>query len=710
MASQIHIPSDEKIRHKVSLYFDERLVPEVIHVDQYDQSLPIIEADLYADSQHYYVPLKATVRIRMRKPDGTEIYNDALGVRTDRGAVYFNITQQMTAVAGPALAIVEISTSDGIVGSAYLNMMIDKNPVQADIMKSLNDYQSLDDLLTQIKEATARAEAIVNTDKTLSIDGAPADAGAVGKYGVLALNDGGINDQTMSSNNWTLEKLPVNRVYRVFPNISSETRKLLGFKTGMTTAGTLTILKPVFSNLGYVLCLYSCGQKENSKLWYCYLWSNDTYETVVWQEITTGGESAVLGSDVHILANTMTNNNWTLETMPVNRIYRVHGLITDEDRRRLGFTDDMLRTAGTLALLKPVYTGQGYVLCLYAVGRQEKTQLWYSLIWDGDTYETVVWHEVVERHGSLKGKTISIIGDSISTSGNSGSTPNACEIEIAKEDVGVSLKAYLTYTDVQNSLSIGGKTFTSEQIGTEVTFTPASSDVGKKIGLPVNYNGTSLKVWWKYLIDAYGCTVNNVSWSGSGMTSNRADASINYKISQAWHPSQIRKVGIRKPGTMEREAPDYIIICRGINDFTNTPYAVITDGFFDEVKWTVPNSEMVNGNYGWLEAMSMTITKLREAYPSSRIIIATLNNCKRATHDHYPIHNGKSNFTQWVKACRDTADFFGCDLIEFDKDGITFENMYPTYINDSSSTPTHPNAEGHRLMGERAVQDFAKII
>ena len=39
-------------------------------------------------------------------------------------------------------------------------------------------------------------------------------------------------------------------------------------------------------------------------------------------------------------------------------------------------------------------------------------------------------------------------------------------------------------------------------------------------------------------------------------------------------------------------------------------------------------------------------------------------------------------------------------FIRVDNIGINRANMYPTYASDSSTIPTHPNANGQKLMGE----------
>ena len=61
---------------------------------------------------------------------------------------------------------------------------------------------------------------------------------------------------------------------------------------------------------------------------------------------------------------------------------------------------------------------------------------------------------------------------------------------------------------------------------------------------------------------------------------------------------------------------------------------------------------------------------------------------------------------QMNKVIREIAEEMGCGLIDFERDGITFENCYSEgYVTDSATTPTHPNSKGHEVMGRRAIAD-----
>ena len=249
-------------------------------------------------------------------------------------------------------------------------------------------------------------------------------------------------------------------------------------------------------------------------------------------------------------------------------------------------------------------------------------------------------------------------------------------------------------------------------VGTEVTFTPTAEDVGKLVGTPVNYNQASTTTWWEVLADKLNFNPIPVCWSGSSITSHNKNSN-EWKAAHAWHESQIRKCGIRTPGTMTRTAPDVIIIYRGTNDMssdTHKPHSKLTENFFKGL-FTIPSDDFISsGRYGFKEGYALTIKKLREAYPLAVIILCTLNVFKRDNKDAWPVNNGVNTLPEFNDAIREVADAMGCGVIEFDKDGITFENCYPTYISDSATIPTHPNDRGHKRMAEKAMADLMNYI
>lgn len=314
--------------------------------------------------------------------------------------------------------------------------------------------------------------------------------------------------------------------------------------------------------------------------------------------------------------------------------------------------------------------------------------------------EDLVNGNLADKEKKSKKLTIAVYGDSISTKEGR----NAVEITITSKDVGVTLSAYPTYHDI--GTVINGYAIKESDIGEELTFTPTSADIGKTIGKVANYNPSSIKTWWEHVEEYFNCNINPVCWSSSSYSSHE-NSVLRLRNSYAWHDSQIRKLGTRIEGTNERIAPDVVILYRGCNDMTHSPYTLLTPNYFDDPEWKYPTTDVVEGGYGYKEALSLTIKKIREAYPKAQIVLATQGAFKRIDCDNFPTNNNLYSLPTFNKATREVADFFGCHTIDFDKCGITFENCFDQgYFGDTTTTATHPTNLGHKVMGEQAIFDL----
>ena len=300
----------------------------------------------------------------------------------------------------------------------------------------------------------------------------------------------------------------------------------------------------------------------------------------------------------------------------------------------------------------------------------------------------------------LAGKKIAILGDSIGTRLGY----NTPEILIGEDDVGVTLSAYITNNDVVNGLSIAGTTFTSSDVGTEVTFTPTENDIGKSIGTPLNHGDANAVRWWQMLANKFSMEWVNASWSGATMVSEESRTTTAYKASCAWYVPTIRRCGFRTPGSMVRTAPDYIFIHRGVNDFSTThsgSKTVLTEGLFDSYDYSMPETDAltIDGatRYGFKEAYAMTIQKLRDAYPTATIICCTLAPFRRHSESHFPPTNGRYALPKFNEAIREVAAYYGCLICDFDQT-YQYEQL-GSYTSDN----THPNEYGHRAMYQKAL-------
>ena len=203
----------------------------------------------------------------------------------------------------------------------------------------------------------------------------------------------------------------------------------------------------------------------------------------------------------------------------------------------------------------------------------------------------------------------------------------------------------------------------------------------------MNYNSSTTKVWSEVLCEETGAILlSNASYSGARICSGQIGQ---WMISEAWNDYTIGCCKKRDENGIFI-TPDIIIICRGTNDFSHSPISRI-----DNVSLTegIPETDFVNGVYNFKIGYYKTIQKCREAYPGVLIVCCTLNVFKRVIYDSYPTRNAYYTLPEMNQIIREIASEMGCGLIDFERDGITFENCYPTYISDSATKPTHPNSK-----------------
>ena len=330
-----------------------------------------------------------------------------------------------------------------------------------------------------------------------------------------------------------------------------------------------------------------------------------------------------------------------------------------------------------------------------------------------DTYDFIFIIDGKPAESEAPKKRFAVLCDSIGTHGNEGDYCNVVEVEIQPEDVGVELNAYLTYYDTHNAgdrgaptgpaveFVIGGQTFTEADNGKLITFTPTAEDVGKKVGRVYDYNGNSMKTWWLWLAEAYNMEPIPVCWSSSSISSHET-TTPRLVNSYAWHDSQVRKCGVRKPGSNDRIAPDYIIVARGTNDWSHGKGTLITEDFFANPEtWVYPETDVVGSYCGIKEAISLTVKNMRKAYPKAKIFLCTMPYNNRGSKDTFPGSYGGKSWISFNNAVRECATFFGCGLIDFAACGLTYESL-SIYTSDG----THLNASGHKLAGMKAITDF----
>lgn len=153
-------PGATNIIQTVTVSMDKRTVaPPVVHLVQYDQTLPIVAVKGTYQGLPYTFPANAAINIRLGKPDGKHVYVGTAGISGDRQTVYVAITPQMTAAFGRARGVIEIVLSGGIAGSAAIDFDIDRNPVSMEAYESSDEFKAIVEYVEQAEKAAADAKA-----------------------------------------------------------------------------------------------------------------------------------------------------------------------------------------------------------------------------------------------------------------------------------------------------------------------------------------------------------------------------------------------------------------------------------------------------------------------------------------------------------------------------------------------------------------------
>lgn len=214
MGVTTYIPPSDRIIHNTAVDFGERWsLGTAVNLMQYDKTLPIIAVSLYSGGQPYTIPSSADLNVRVGKSDGTKVYNPVLGCNSTRNVAYIEVTRQISAVYGPALATLELIIEGNVAYSSYILLDVAKNPAPDDAIESTNEYKSLLEAINDAKDAIGKPpiiqnetwwlwnsekKAYVNTDFP-----ARGETGLQGKQGETGATGNGIAS-TILNNDYTL--------------------------------------------------------------------------------------------------------------------------------------------------------------------------------------------------------------------------------------------------------------------------------------------------------------------------------------------------------------------------------------------------------------------------------------------------------------------------------------------------------------------------
>lgn len=222
-------------------------------------------------------------------------------------------------------------------------------------------------------------------------------------------------------------------------------------------------------------------------------------------------------------------------------------------------------------------------------------------------------------------------------------------------------------------------------------------------GNDVYYTGSnsgvsdSTQMWWNILCRKTGMIPLVINgWSGSAITT-LTDSSHANKVPMS---DSSRTQALHSGETY----PDLIIIAGGVNDYS---YANSQQN--NPTGWDGKTAPQKGNSFG--ETYACMIKDIQTAYPNAIIICLSTWFTMRGTDNGYTLING-TGYTQadYDKEIENVARIMRVPFINVEQCGFNRINFYPTYAEDSSTIPTHPNANGHRVMGEYLANIIPQLV
>ena len=222
-------------------------------------------------------------------------------------------------------------------------------------------------------------------------------------------------------------------------------------------------------------------------------------------------------------------------------------------------------------------------------------------------------------------------------------------------------------------------------------------------GNDVYYNGSnsgvsdSTQMWWNILCRKTGMIPLVINgWSGSAITT----------LTDSSHENKVPMSDISRSQALHsgETYPDVIIIAGGVND-----YSYANSQKHNPIGWDGKTAPQKGNSFG--ETYACMIKDIQTAYPNAIIICLSTWFTMRGTDNGYTLING-TGYTQadYDKEIENVARIMRVPFINVEQCGFNRINFYPTFAEDSSTIPTHPNANGHRVMGEYLANIIPQLV
>ena len=133
--------------------------PVQVECTQYDAEMRVIAVHLRENNREWNIPSGYAVNVRMKKQDGTSVYNPQQG---EGNIAYITLSAQMCGVAGTQYFVVEIVKGDDVVQTVPIRLNVRKNPIDDATFTSSDEYKTIQGLVGEAQEAAEESQENAN--------------------------------------------------------------------------------------------------------------------------------------------------------------------------------------------------------------------------------------------------------------------------------------------------------------------------------------------------------------------------------------------------------------------------------------------------------------------------------------------------------------------------------------------------------------------
>lgn len=133
--------------------------PRQVVCTQYDAEMRVIAVRLKQNGKDWEIPAGYSVNVRMRKADGTSVYNPQQG---EGNIAYITLSAQMCGVAGTQYFVVEIVKGDDMVQTIPIRLNVRQNPIDDTTFTSSDEYKTIQGLVEEAQDAAEESQENAN--------------------------------------------------------------------------------------------------------------------------------------------------------------------------------------------------------------------------------------------------------------------------------------------------------------------------------------------------------------------------------------------------------------------------------------------------------------------------------------------------------------------------------------------------------------------